>query len=314
MIIRQQCRIYFACIDIIFLYNVPEKRRNGMKRCLTIQDYSCMGRCSLTVALPILSCSGVETIGLPTAVLSNHTAFSSWTYQDLSDKMLESVSKWKDYNHHFDCIYTGYLGNGQAEIVKTIFEELKEKDTMIVVDPAFGDNGRLYAGFDGKHVDEIRGLLKYADVICPNVTEACELLKIPYVGENVSELEAQRLTLALSQYGPRKIVVTGIFANDGNVGCAIFNRDNSKLTYYYTEPLPGRYHGAGDTFASVMVGSLLNGLSLENAVRLAHDFVHRSMMENIKNDIDGILYGLVYEGQLKTLYQNIVKMKRKQVE
>lgn len=285
-----------------------------MKRCLTIQDYSCMGRCSLTVALPVLSSSGIETIGLPTAVLSNHTAFSKWNYVDLSKELIRNVSMWTEYNHHFDCIYTGYLGNGQAGIIKEIFRKFKKNDTMIVVDPAFGDNGTLYSGFDQNHVAEMKSLLEDADVICPNVTEACFLLGIPYIGENISELDAQRITLGLSQFGPRKIIVTGIFSASGQVGCAVFDKDENKLNYFYTDPLPGIYHGAGDTFASAMVGGLLNGLSLTSAAKVAHDFVHKCMMENIASHVDGVLYGLQYEGQLHNLYKNILKAKRKELE
>lgn len=281
-----------------------------MKRCLTIQDYSCMGRCSLSVALPILSVAGIESVGLPTAVLSNHTAFANWNYIDLTKEMLKNVSMWKNYNHHFDCIYTGYLGNGQAEIVAEIFHLLKEEKTKIVVDPAFGDNGKLYSGFDESHVDEIRGLLPFADVITPNVTEACELLKIPYIGENVSELDAQRITLSLSRFGPKRIVVTGIFSNEGKVGCAMFDKERNSLSYYYTEPLAGIYHGAGDTFTSVMIACLMNGLSLNGSVKIAHDFVHKCMMENLSSHTDGVLYGLVFENQLHKLYQIISKQKK----
>jgi pyridoxine kinase len=281
-----------------------------MKRCLTIQDYSCMGRCSLTVALPILSATGVETIGLPTAILSNHTAFKDWSYHDLSDEMIHNVDMWMDYNHHFDCIYTGYLGNGQAKIVDDIIRKLKCDDTMIVVDPAFGDNGKLYSGFDANHVTEIKGLLKYADVICPNMTEACALLDIPYKGEGLSEIEAQRLTLSLSKYGPRKIVVTGVLTDDGRAGCVMFDKNEENLSYYFTENLPGRYHGAGDTFASALTGALMNGVSMKNAVKIAHDFVHKGMIDASKEGLDGLLYGLPFERHLNYLYNCIQRRKK----
>lgn len=269
-----------------------------------------MGRCSLTVALPILSATGVETIGLPTAVLSNHTAFAKWTYHDLTEDMLPSVEMWKNYDHHFDCIYTGYLGNGQSEIVSAIIRQLKEENTMVVVDPAFGDGGRLYAGFDGHHVNEIRQLLTYADVTCPNVTEACALAQKEYHGETLSEDEIESICNILSRYGPGKVVLTGLITKTGEVGCVVYDAQKKEYSSYFTENLPGRYHGAGDSFASAMVGLMLNDISLLDSVRISHDFIHRSMNECIRQKKDGLMYGLPFEQELPFLYQNIQKMKR----
>ncbi len=280
-----------------------------MKRCLTIQDYSCLGRCSLTVALPILSSLGVETVGLPTAVLSNHTAFEKFTYVDLTSHMLENVRMWDQANISFDCVYTGYLGQGQAEIVQKIIAKYKKKETLVFVDPAFGDNGKLYAGFSESHVDEMRELLKCASIIVPNKTEACCLLKIPYQGEETTVEEARKMTKALSQMGPEKVVVTGVLFGEDQAGCAIYDAKTEKLSFYSTENLPGKYHGAGDSFASAMIGCLLNGLDLEQSVKIAHDFVHKCMQENIRNGVDGILYGLCFEGELHFLYQWMMEMK-----
>lgn len=294
----------------MYLFFYGEEIQMAIKRCLTIQDYSCMGRCSLTVALPILSTAGIETIGLPTAVLSNHTAFAEWTYTDLTKQLLPSAEMWEKYNHHFDCIYTGYLGNGQAKYVEKIIQRFKGENTMVVVDPAFADNGKLYSGFDENHVEEIRSLLKYADIICPNITETAFLLGVAYPGEDVDEISTQRMATSLAQYGPKRIIVTGVTNEDKEIGCSIFDRSKSKLEYYYTEPLPGIYHGAGDSFASAMVGCLLNDVSLYHSVKIAHDFVHKSMQQNIINNVDGLLYGLEFEGQLKYLYRQIQKYKQ----
>lgn len=285
-----------------------------MKRCLTIQDFSSMGRCSLSVALPILSAAEVESIGLPTAVLSNHTAFDHWTYTDLTSKLEESVDQWMDYNHHFDGIYTGYLGMNQPAIITRIMEKLKTEDTKVIIDPAFGDEGKLYTGFEPSHVDDMRNLLKHAYLVCPNVTEACFLLNVPYVGERLDDIQIQRITTSLSLFGPRKIVVTGIINDQGQIGCAIFDRDSSDLSYYFTEPVKGFYHGSGDCFASALVGSILNGISLLNAVRIAHDFVRRSMQRTIQDSIDGRIYGIEFESQLFFLHQSITKAKRREEE
>lgn len=282
-----------------------------MKRCLTIQDYSCLGRCSLTVALPILSSQGIETVGLPTAVLSNHTAFEKFNYVDLTSYMLENVHMWDQANLSFDCVYTGYLGKGQAAIVGKIIEKYKKNETLVFVDPAFGDNGKLYAGFDEGQVDEMRELLKYASIIVPNKTEACHLLKIPYHGEEMTKEEAEKITKALSRMGPEKVVMTGVLFDENQAGCAIYDAKTEKLSFYSTENLPGKYHGAGDSFASAMIGCLLNGLALEQSVKIAHDFVHKSMQENLRNGVDGILYGLCFEGELHFLYQWMMEEKNR---
>lgn len=280
-----------------------------MKRCLTIQDYSCMGRCSLTVALPILSAGGIETIGLPTAVLSNHTAFDKWTYTDLSSEMVKSVDMWFNYNHHFDCIYTGYLGNGQGKIIEEIFKKLKDENTLICVDPAYGDNGKLYPGFDTEHVKEMRELLKYADVTCPNLTEAYTLLDREYKGEKVSIDELKEIIIALSKLGPKQIVLTGIKLKNNHVGCLSYDASSDKFDIYSTKSLKGKYHGAGDTFTSAMIASMLNGVEFNESIKIAHDFVHRSMKNNINDNVDGILYGLEYEPNLSYLINRIKKSK-----
>lgn len=280
-----------------------------MKRCLTIQDYSCMGRCSLTVALPILSSLGVETVGLPTAILSNHTAFDDWSYFDLSSHLLKFVDKWEKYNDHFDCIYTGYLGNGQGKIVEKIIQKLKREDTIVVIDPAFGDNGKLYPGFSKLHVDEMVSLLKYADIICPNVTETNFLLGTDYKSDFLDEIKMQRLTTSLSKFGPSKIVVTGLLTDNNEAGYGIFDRNEHNMRFYFSKKLKGSYHGAGDTFASTFVGSYLNGLPIFESVKIAHNFVHKCMKEDIAHNIDGVLYGLEFESQLPYLLKMVEKEK-----
>ena len=282
-----------------------------MKRCLTIQDYSCMGRCSLTVALPILSATGIETVGLPTAVLSNHTAFKEWTYHDLSSELIKSVDMWSNYNNHFDCIYTGYLGNGQADIVIKIIEKLKAGNPLVVIDPAFGDNGKLYAGFGLDHVKEMAELLKYADVTIPNVTEATSMLGLEYKGECLSKKEIKAIVVSLSNLGPKKVILTGIRNKEGKVGCAIYDSVVDKIETYFTECLPGKFHGAGDTFSSALVGAILNNVPLKSSVKIAHDFVHKGMNDAIENHQDGLLYGLPFEMHLNYLYKAIQAKKIK---
>lgn len=280
-----------------------------MKRCLTIQDYSCIGRCSLTVALPILSSLGIETIGLPIAVLSNHTAFDDYSYFDLSDHLLEIVDKWDKYNNHFDCIYTGYLGNGQGKIVEKIIQKLKKKNTKVIVDPAFADGGKLYPGFSKSHVDEMISLLKYADIICPNVTETNFLLGSEYKSDSLDEIEMQRLTTSLSKFGPSQIIVTGLLDESNNVGYGMFDRDEHNMKFYFSKKLKGTYHGAGDTFASTMVGCILNDISTFESIKIADKFIHKCMKENLTHNINGLLYGLEFETQLPYLIKTVLNKK-----
>ena len=144
-----------------------------MKRIVTIQDISCVGKCSLTVALPIISAMGIETAVIPTAVLSTHTAFKNFTYRDLTGDLPKIAKHWKQEKFNFDGIYTGYLGSiEQIDILKEFFKQFKTPNNFIFIDPVMADNGKLYAGFDEKFVREMKELCKMADIIVPNLTEA----------------------------------------------------------------------------------------------------------------------------------------------
>ena len=159
-----------------------------MKRALTIQDISCVGKCSLTVALPIISAFGVETSVIPTAVLSTHTAFKNFTFCDLTDEIEKISNAWQKENISFDAIYTGYLGSSkQISIISELFKTFKTKDNFILVDPVMGDNGKLYSGFDQTFADEMALLCKNADVIVPNLTEASFMLHTPYIASGYDE-------------------------------------------------------------------------------------------------------------------------------
>ena len=159
-----------------------------MKRILIIQDISCVGKCSLTVALPIISAFGVEASVLPTAVLSTHTAFKGFTFRDLTCDMQDICNHWKEQNIEFDALYTGYLGSfEQLEIVNNIFNDFKNNDNFILVDPVMGDNGKLYPGFDQKFADAMAKLCKNADIIVPNLTEASFMLHEDYISNGYNE-------------------------------------------------------------------------------------------------------------------------------
>ena len=264
------------------------------KRVLTIQDYSCLGRCSLTVALPTISACGVECVGLPTALFSNHTAFPSWTYKDLSGEIPAIVKQWEAYDLSFDLVYTGYLSTEQIPMVKAIIEDAKAKGSLIVVDPAMADEGKLYPSFGPGHVEAMRELVKEADVIVPNFTEACLLAGIPY-SRDVDPLE---LSERLASLGPKKIVITSIPLEDGQLGIQIHGSGDYLLE---RETLPGVYHGTGDLFASALVGCLAREKSLEESAEIADAFVREAIRKTIDEGLDGRKAGPEFEPAIPML-------------
>ncbi len=264
-----------------------------------------MGRCSLTEAVPVLSACGIEAVGLPTAVLSNHTAgYKSWTYADLTDKLLDSVDHWMDYNHHFDAIYTGYLGTNQVDIVIQIIERLKDEGTTILVDPAFADGGKLYPGFGEEHIQAMRKLMSYADYTVPNLTEACFITGKEY-SANLSIDEIKDVMRTLSSYGPSNVIVSGLKFEKGTVGCLIYSEGTNEFSEYRTETYPGSYHGTGDLFASAFIGAVLKGHGIRDAVKIAHDFVHASIKATLEEGEPEIYYGVDFELALPSLIQDI---------
>lgn len=266
-------------------------------RVLSIQDISCFGQCSLTVALPVLSSLGVETAILPTAILSTHTSgFSGYTFRDLKDDLPAIVSHWRKEGIAFDGVYTGYLGHGKdVEVVLDIADSPLNRGPLIV-DPAFGDDGKLYGGFDEAYVESMRGLAKEADILLPNLTEACALLDIPYLSLP-SEKETEALLRGLHALGAKNIVLKGVCKTEGKIGLAI--SDGLSIRYYVHDRLDRDSHGTGDVFASVFVGAYLRGLDLYEAGKLAADFTYRCI-ENTQDDpnhrygvkFEPLLYGL----------------------
>lgn len=277
------------------------------KRILTIQDFSCLGRCSLTVAIPTISAAGVEAVALPTALLSNHTAFPSWTYLDLTEEMLPIVDKWGEFIRGFDCIYTGYLSNEQIPTVIEIIKKLKDEGTLIFVDPAMADNGHLYPGFDMKHVEEMRDLIKLADIIKPNLTEASLLADIPFPGseKGISKETYKVICEKLASFGPKKIIISGQNPEEGKVADYIYDSSKQSLEEYVTESHPGRYHGTGDLFASAFISSYIRGASFFDAVKIAHDYVHEAIGYNIVDKVDGLRYGPEFEKAIPLLIDRL---------
>lgn len=259
-----------------------------IKRILTIQDLSCVGQCSLTVALPVLSAYGVETAVLPTAVLSNHTMFKGWSYLDLTDEIKNIYSHWKDNGIKFDGFYLGYLGKEPLmELCLECFKEFSAENAPIIVDPVFADNGKLYPGFDEKYVKSMARFISVADVILPNFTEACFMAGIEYTA-NYDKAFVERVITALRGLTKAKIVITGIGFN-GKTGEAVF--DGEKISYVETELLPRSFHGTGDAFASVFTAKYISGEGLNESALAASRFV----IDCINATDDDHIYGVSFE-------------------
>ena len=276
----------------------------NLKKVLTIQDVSCLGKCSLTAALPVLSAMGIETCVIPTAVLSTHTGgFTGYTYRDLTDDILPITEHWKKYNVNFNAVYTGYLGSiHQIQIVKSIFRSFG--DAMIFVDPVMGDNGKLYAGFTPEFADEMRSLCETADVLAPNMTEAAFLLGFDYDGSDYGEARAKEVVKELSYLGAKKIILTGVSFSGNEYGAAFYDNEKDVFGCCMNEYINGRFLGTGDLFSSAVSGALVLGKTLEEACRIAVDFVLHSIKATL-DCADTHWYGVNFESALPSLWESI---------
>ncbi len=248
------------------------------KRILTIQDISCVGQCSLTVALPLLSVCGHETAILPSSVLSNHTyKFSGWTFRDLSRDMPLIKEQWKEENIDFDGIYTGYMGSKeQIDYTVEIIDSCLKSGGVVVIDPAMADNGKLYPGFDDEFVTYMKKLAAKADYLLPNITEACLLTDTPYT-ESYDEKFITELMEKLCKLGCKNVVLTGIGYKEGSTGAAMLI--NGVYSHYRHEKMPFSIHGTGDVFASVFTGALMKGKNCTDSVKAACSFTLECMKE-----------------------------------
>jgi len=254
-----------------------------MKRLLTIQDISCIGKCSLTVALPVISACGVECAVLPTAVLSTHTAFRGFTFRDLTDEITPVTNHWKEQNLTFDAIYTGYLGSfEQLGLTEKIFSDAAP-GTLIFVDPVMGDNGALYPGFNQEFADKMALLCSKADVIVPNLTEACFMLHREYIAEGYDRGYIENILRDLTATGCRTAVLTGVSFEKGRTGVMAYTASTDTFTEYYNEKINASFHGTGDIFASVCSGAMTRGLPLGKALKTAADFTAIAIEVTIKN-------------------------------
>ena len=268
------------------------------KKILTIQDISCVGQCSLTVALPILSACGLETCILPSAVLSTHTAgFSGFTFRDLTDDMPAIQDHWKKENIKFKAIYTGYLGSiKQVGYVRDILKTMGTEDCVRVVDPAMADNGQLYSIFNQEYVDAMRVLCGEADILVPNITEACFLTGEAY-SESYDEAYIKTLVEKLAALGAKTVVLTGVSYEPKKTGVVVY--ENGKIEYYAHDKIAKGSHGTGDIYASAFVGALMNDKSVYDAAKIAADYTVKCII-NTQGDSEH-WYGAKFEPVLREL-------------
>lgn len=268
---------------------------NQSKKVAAVHDLSGVGHVSLMAVIPILSSMGIQVCPLPTAVLSTHTQYPEYTFLDLTDEMRRMTECWKHLNFTFDAFYTGYLGSpAQVQIVENLIEHFKRPDDLVVVDPVLGDNGRLYKGFGEEMIQEMRRLIRKADVITPNITEVFLLLDRPQPEGVLSDDYLKELLKALSDQGPEIVIATSVPVTDNPHMTSVYayNRRGDRYWKVTCPYLPAHYPGTGDSFTSVITGSLMQGDSLPIALDRATQFILQGIRATFGyeyNNMDGIM-------------------------
>ena len=278
------------------------------KRILSVQDISCVGQCSLTVALPIISACGVETAILPSGLLSTHTAgFKNFTVMSTTGEFPKIIEHWKSEGITFDGVYTGYILGDQIDYVKDICALFNKG--LKIIDPVMADNGTFYYGFDREFARKMGSLCQGADVILPNLTEAAFLLdKIPVLsGYDKSFVEATVRELS-NKFAVKTVVLTGVSFDDAKLGVACYDQTNDTTEYYFTERVLQNFHGTGDIYSSAFVGALMNGFTPFSSAKIAADFTVEAMKLTLP-DKDKHWYGVFFESALKDLVKIIEEKK-----
>ncbi len=270
------------------------------KRVAAIHDISCFGKCSLTVALPIISAAGIECAGIPTAVLSTHTGgFSGYTFRDLTEDIMPVAYHWKKEGLAFDAVYTGYLGSvEQIDLVCEAVDTFGDDKTMLIVDPVMADHGKLYGGFPDNFPKEMTRLCAKADIITPNITEAAFMTDMPYCEAPHSKEYIENLLKGLRKITNGKIVLTGVSYNEGEIGSACLDGDN--LEYVFTPLVDAMYHGTGDVFTSTLTCGILKGKSLSESALIAAKYT-AGCIKRTKENHPTIKYGVNFEAEIPNL-------------
>ena len=268
-----------------------------MKRIASIQDISCLGRCSLTVALPVISAMGVECAIVPTAVLSAHTAFPGFVSRDLTDQLPAIAEHWRAQHVHFDALYTGYIASvEQVQQVLDFFDAVKSGDTLLIADPAMADHGKLYSGFGEDFPAAMARVVARADVALPNVTEACLLTGTPY-REDVDEDFARELLRKVAALGAKRVILTGVSFDGDRLGAMGYDSGTGEFFSCAGKRNPASFHGTGDIFAATVTGGLMRGMTLRQATALAVEFV-LACIDATARDPQAGWYGVEFEKAL----------------
>ncbi len=269
--------------------------QNQQKRIVAVHDLSCIGRLSLMAVVPILTNMGLQVCPLPTAVLSCHTQFPDYTFLDLTEEMKRIIANWKKQQLRFHAFYTGYLGSPQqVQVVKDLLHDFRHEDDLVVVDPVLGDNGALYKGMNQQMVEEMRELIKHANVISPNITEMFLLLGEPYRAGAIDDKELKAYLRALSEAGPEIVIVTSVpvEGDPHQTSVYAYNRTDGRYWKVACPFLPAHYPGTGDSFTSVITGSLMQGDSLPVAIDRATQFILQGIRATFGyeyNNLEGIM-------------------------
>ncbi len=278
-----------------------------MKRIASIQDISCLGRCSLTVALPVISAMGVECAIVPTAVLSAHTAFPGFVSRDLSDQLPAIAAHWRAQKVHFDALYTGYIASApQVQQVLDFFDAVKSEDTLLIADPAMADHGRLYSGFGADFPAAMARVVARADVALPNLTEACLLTDTP-CREEVDEPFARELLQKVASLGAKSVVLTGVSFDGGMLGAMGYDSITGEYFSCAGERKPGSFHGTGDIFSATVTGGLMRGMTLRQSAALAVEFV-LACIDATAHDPQAGWYGVEFEKALPFLCRRVQEL------
>ncbi len=255
----------------------------NIPRAAVLQDLSGFGRCSLSVAMPILSVMGIQCCPVPTAFLSSHTGFEGNTFLDMTEEMKRVAAHWKALHLSFQAIYSGFVGSeAQLQVISQFISDFRHNDTIVLVDPVMGDYGRVYRTYTPAMCRQMIHLAAQADLITPNFTEASILLEEPYENRPVTQEQQTDWLLRLSLRGTRSVVLTGISQGEQNLGAACFDRNTQTVSFSFCEKVDGQFHGSGDVFASVVLGALLSGTSLSAATEQAVSFVRDCIALTVK--------------------------------
>lgn len=271
---------------------------NNQKKIAVINDFSGFGRCSIAVALPIISTLKIQCCPLPTSIFSNHTGFDSFFFDDYTDKMPLYINEWKKLGLQFDGITSGFLGSKkQIKIVTQFFKDFKTKENIIIVDPVMGDYGKIYATYTKEMCEEMKKLVQYADIITPNITELCILTDTPYQEKwKISELE--KMTEELAEKGPEKIVVTGIVQKEFIANFCYEKGKSPKILRCHR--VGTQRSGTGDVFSSIIAADAVNQVPFDKSVKKASNFIKKCILKSIEMDIP-VTDGVCFEELLQTL-------------